>query len=88
MLWKLELVVRRVGCFFVGHDKKSGEWRMYEPDYCSKCLCDWPQDKVALSLLLNRCFGWLIEREWSWFARFDDWLIEYHNEMLPDWWEY
>ena len=88
MLWKLKYLIRGIGCFFLGHEMLPGDEEISENDWCLHCLVDWPQDRVTLPRLLNRCFGWLVEREWNWFARIDDWLIEYHQEHLPDWWEY
>ena len=41
-LWKLELVVRRIGCFFTGHNERPGNQLNYQNDFCTKCLCDWP----------------------------------------------
>ena len=79
---------RGIGCFFTGHDERSGEQLIYENDWCAKCFVEWPQDKITLPRLLMYCFGWLIEREWQWFDRFDDWICANHRNRLPDWWEY
>ena len=88
VLWYLERMVRRVGCFFVGHNEVTGERLIYESDWCSKCFCRWPQDRVTLPRLLNRCYGWVVERNWHWFVCLDDWLYINHREKTPDWWEY
>ena len=88
MLWKLKYLIRGIGCFFLGHEMLPGDEEISENDWCLHCLVDWPQDQVTLPRVLNRCFGWMVEREWNWFARIDDWLIENHSEILPDWWEY
>ena len=88
ILWKLELVFRGIDCFFVGHVLVEGEPAINEADFCYECLCDWPQDKLTLPHLLTRCFGWLVEREWRWFYRFDFWIGEKLGNSLPDWWEY
>ena len=87
-LWKLKFVVRGIGCFFTGHKELSGRQTFYDNDWCEKCLVDWPQDKITLPLLLTRYYGWLVEREWRWFYRFDFWIEKRYGDSLPDWWEY
>ena len=88
VLWALELVFRGIGCFFTDHNERQGNQLNYENDFCTKCLCDWPQDKITLPRLLTRCLGWLFEREWRWFYRFDFWIEKKYGDSLPDWWEY
>jgi len=88
VLWKLELMFQRVGCFFVGHDERAGQVWDYEDDYCSRCLVSWPQDKITLPRLLTRLYSWMVERKWRWFERLDDWIYENHRDRLPTWWEY
>ena len=90
VLWALELVFRGIGCFFTDHNEMPGSSLIGENDFCTKCLCDWPQDKITLPLLLNRCYRWFVEREWQWrwFYRFDFWIEKRYGDSLPDWWEY
>ena len=87
-LWKLERVFRGIGCFFTWHNEVPGEQETCEDDWCSKCYVKWPQDKITLPRLLTRCLGWLFEREWRWFYRFDFWIEKRYGNALPDWWEY
>ncbi len=88
MLWPLELKFRRVYCWLVGHDRRSGEPMNYEPAWCVRCLVEHPEDLCALPCLLSRAYAWMVERDWAWFNRLDMWLIEHHDKRLPSWWKY
>jgi len=63
------------------------EW-CYEDEYCSKCFITCPQDKITLPQLLTRLYCWMVECEWQWFNRFDEWLCENYQDRLPHWWSY
>lgn len=86
-LWRVELVLKRPRCWFVGHHVEWGGPYNFESDYCTKCHQDWPQDLMTLPKYLTRCYVWVVEREWRWFDRLDDWLFTNHQNWLPDWWE-
>ena len=88
VLWKLTRVIRGIDCFFTGHDERSGNRLNYENDWCEKCFVAWPQDKITLPRLLTRVLGWVVDREWRWFYRFDFWIEKKLGPDLPDWWEY
>jgi hypothetical protein len=79
---------RRIHCFLMGHDERMGNSLNYEPDYCDRCLVDWPQDRATVPELLRRCFVWCYERNWRWLVRLDVWLWNNHRNRLPTWWEY
>jgi len=64
-----------------------GERANYTPDYCPKCFMEWPQDANELPKIFNGWYVWMIERNWKWFVKLDDWLI-IHAKWLPSWWEY
>lgn len=85
-LFQAELRVRRIKCWFVGHDVRGGV--PYEPDWCDRCYIEDPDDRRLLPGLLNRTYVWLVERDWAWFERFDDWMFDKHQKRLPSWWKY
>lgn len=87
VLWALRLVVKRFWCWCVGHEVRTGDGLAY-CDYCDRCCVTRPQDLTTLSDLLRESYGWLVERNWEWFERLDDWLCENHSQKLPGWWEY
>lgn len=85
--------LRRIRCLFVGHnvcaDFQSWDWN--STDWCDKCYADWPQELTTLPVLLNRVYGWFVERKWDWFNRLDDWLYAKCKGRLrpwPGWREY
>jgi len=84
--------IRRLWCWVVGHDVPcTGRVWDYEPDRCIRCWYSEDEidlDEATLPVLLNRVYGWLVERDWEWFERFDRWLIYDTNIRLPGWWSY
>lgn len=87
-LWRISLCPSRIWCFFTGHGEVPGERWSYEPDYCPRCYVDWPQDRRELPKYFNRAYCWMVNQNWRWFIRLDDWLLEKHANRLPCWWEY
>lgn len=85
----VDMGLRRLGCWFVGHQEKMGDWRMYEPDWCARCYCNYPSEKTTLPLLLNHGYCWMAERDWRWFNCLDEWLCcHISSNRGPSWWEY
>lgn len=81
--------LQRVKCWFVGHGEAHGHpYNSFDPDYCPKCFIEWPQDQPELPKYLNRIYAWVVERNWRWFLRLDDWLCINHWHRLPSWWGY
>lgn len=87
-IFKLKCWMHGVICFFVGHDEMAGNRLNYQPDYCDRCFVEWPQDKLVMPHILSRVYRWFVDRQWSWFDRLDDCLLENHSQRLPSWWEY
>lgn len=86
ILYKFELVFLKCQCWLIGHDERWGSRINYESDWCARCHCEWPQEKVTLPKLLNRGYVWIVKREWAWLETLDLWLRDYIR--LPSWWEY
>lgn len=86
-IWKITyLWPHRMWCFIVGHHEVSGGdlGGRLEPDWCAHCFIDWPQDKIAMPVLLNRAYVWAVNHGWpEWL---DLWLMKHIK--LPSWWEY
>ena len=80
--WRIWKTCRRAICWFVGHNKVSGN--PHEDDYCDKCFIDWPQDRIALPTLLNQAYCWFVDHGWP--EALDLWLLKHFN--MPSWWEY
>ena len=86
-LWlKADVALKYTQCFFKGHNLRWGERYNYEPDYCDRCFVEWPQDQATLVDYLSRCYGFMVERDWRWFQRLDDWL--WSKFRMPGWWSY
>lgn len=78
----------RFVCWFLGHDVQQ----TYDPTTCGEELCwrcgvPYPQERITLPVLLNRTYGWLVERDWAWFNKLDLYLLDF-SIRLPSWWEY
>lgn len=84
--WGVWAKASGIKCWFVGHNEILGLG--HEPNYCNRCFIDDPRDTTTLPDLLQRGYGWLVERDWAWFDRLDDWLCENHGKRLPHWWAY
>ncbi len=78
-----------IRCWFTGHDVCHVDAWTYEPDYCSKCYVDWPQEKITLLTLFNRGYCWMVEQNWAWFDQLDEWLSNHVSKRWwLSWWEY
>jgi hypothetical protein len=99
MLWRtwyeahcwLDYRWKRIQCWFLGHEERSGGPYLCDPDYCDRCGLEWPQeDTGTLYLRLNRWYGWMVEKDWPWFAALDDWLARHPRVLrrFPSWWSY
>ena len=89
--WRLKNRIKRIGCWFVDHDIVWPDEieRFYgQADYCPKCYMDGPEEANTLPTYLNRIYVWFVLRDWEWFERLDDWLMNNYNKRLPSWWEY
>lgn len=70
-------------CLLIAHDIV---WSNYLGDhYCRRCNTKRPFS-ITLPLLLNRCYCWLMSKEWNWFDKLDIWLCD--KCRMPRWWEY
>lgn len=87
-VFRLKHKLHGIVCFFVGHDETTGNYLSYQPDYCDRCFIERPQDEMTMLHILSRVYHWFVDRQWSWFDRLDDWLLENYSQRLPRWWEY
>lgn len=81
---------QRVKCWVVGHSIAYGNCRTnpHDPDFCWNCGLEWPEEHITLYNYLNRFYVWMVERNWHWFNKLDDWLLNNHIRWIPSWWEY
>lgn len=86
--WRVGLFFRRLACWFTEHRPACRDHWTQAPDYCDKCLVDWPQDRKTLTSYLNMTYCWLVRRDWKWFECFDCWLCDHYGRYLPRWWEF
>lgn len=85
----LSLRLLRVRCWLVGHEVVHGGRWTNEPNYCPRCFIDWPSEHTTLPMLLNKGYCWLVERDWRWFDRLDEWFFNHvPRKWWPSWWEY
>ena len=82
VLWHMK---SRLQCFFLGHIEKMGERVNFEPDWCARCYCEWPQEKTSAPSVLHTWYIWFIDHS-RLFRRLDARLS--NRIRLPLWWEY
>jgi len=86
---KLRLWQWGIHCFLLGHDIWYSDRNDPEPDQCSHCFLEYPQDDTrTIPSYLGRLYTWMVERDWIWFNRLDQWLLSNHANRLPGWWKY
>ena len=87
-LWCVEKKIISIKCFFIGHIEKMGNKYNYEDDWCDRCFCNCPEDKLTMPRILQKIYARIVSREWNWFDKFDWWLSNNFGKHLPSWWEY
>ena len=61
LLYRVGLFFKRLTCFFIDHDLQVGSDINRDPDYCTRCYLDWPQDNLVLSDYLRKFYDWVAE---------------------------
>jgi hypothetical protein len=63
------------------------DWRT-DPDYCARCMIEYPVDRIVLPDLLTRALIWAIDHSVL-VDRFFVWTCEQSWHVhLPKWWSY
>jgi hypothetical protein len=83
---KAEWIYMGLRCLIKGHGDLCHE--PYGPFYCSDCFREERHWRMTIPQMLNSLYCWLVERDWEWFERFDNWIFEKHIKKMPGWWEY
>jgi len=96
-LWYIGLRFKKRWCWLVGHKSKCSYGLPGTECWCDRCLMDDPgDDEGVLPQRLTRLYVRTVERDWRWFNKLDDWLLNdaptgrwrWLWKRLPSWWEY